>query len=55
MPILKFQRRSFHHITGDDVSKATKGTTNATMVSKAAMLSKVIVATMRSDVIVATL
>jgi hypothetical protein len=32
---LKLQRRSLHHITGDDVIGATEGIINATMVSKA--------------------
>jgi hypothetical protein len=40
---------------GDDVSRATEGITNATMVSKATMLSKTIVVAMWSEVTVATM
>jgi hypothetical protein len=41
---LKFRRCSFHHITGDDVSRTTKGIRNATL-SKARMEITVTVAT----------
>jgi hypothetical protein len=43
---LKFQRCSLRHIMGDDFSWATKRITNAIMISKATMISKVIVVTM---------
>jgi hypothetical protein len=46
---LKFQKCSLHHITSDDVSRATKEKTDATMVSM------VTVARVRSEVIVATM
>jgi hypothetical protein len=39
---LSFQRCPSHYTTGDDVSRATKGITNATMISKATMVSEVI-------------
>jgi hypothetical protein len=39
---------------GNDISKATKGITNSTMVSKATIDSKVIVATILSEATVAT-
>jgi hypothetical protein len=41
----KIPKVSLCHITGDDISMATKGITNATMVSKAAVLSNVTVVT----------
>jgi hypothetical protein len=41
------------YITGDDISRATKGMTNSTMISKATVISKVILATIRSKVIIA--
>jgi hypothetical protein len=37
---------SARHITGDDVIRAARGITNAAMVLKATVVSKVIVATM---------
>jgi hypothetical protein len=40
------------HIKVDDVSRVTKGTSNATMVSKATVVSKVIVETVCPSVIV---
>jgi hypothetical protein len=43
---LKFQRRYLLHITGYNVSRATKGITNVTMVSKATIISKAFVATL---------
>jgi hypothetical protein len=41
---LEFQRYSSHHITSDYISRATKGITNVTMIPKAAVVSKAIVA-----------
>jgi hypothetical protein len=40
----KFQRCSLCHTTDNDVIKATKGITNKKTVSKATMISKIIVA-----------
>jgi hypothetical protein len=51
----KFQIFSLRHFTGDDVIGATKGMSNATVVLKATMLSKVTVETAWSKVIVVTL
>jgi hypothetical protein len=51
---LKFQRCSLRHIT-DDVSRETKGITNATVVSKVTVVSKAIVAAVVSRVAVATI
>jgi hypothetical protein len=51
---LKFKICSLRHIRSYDVSRATKGITNATMVSKATVLSKFNVAIIRSKVVVAT-
>jgi hypothetical protein len=44
-----------YHSRGDDVSRATKGITDATMVSEAKLVSKDIVATLQSDIIVVTM
>jgi hypothetical protein len=41
---LKFQSYSIRHITGDDVSRATKGIINVTLVSKATLVLQVIIA-----------
>jgi hypothetical protein len=43
---LKFQSSSLLHIRDVDVGRETKGITNETIVSKATMVSKIIVATM---------
>jgi hypothetical protein len=43
---LKFEKHISRHITGVDISRTTKEITNATMASKATVVSKVIVATM---------
>jgi hypothetical protein len=50
---LKFQRCSLCHIKGDDISRATKGITNATMLSKTTVLSNVTATTIWTKVIVA--
>jgi hypothetical protein len=50
-----FQTCSLRHITGDEDSWATKGITNATMVQNTIIVSKVIVATIWSEVIVVTI
>jgi hypothetical protein len=42
----KIPKAFLYHITGDDVSRTIKRITNAAVLSKATMISKVIVATM---------
>jgi hypothetical protein len=50
----KFQRCSLRHITAEDINRATKATTHAAISSEDAVVSEVIVPTMRIKVIVAT-